>query len=273
MSRLIRHAISASERVRATSDEVAGLQARFEAELSRQAAKAAEAARQAALAVTQMQKNQGGGRNRQRSRTSAQVAADGDESPTSSDRVLGTKSKSKKKKRSALANASNPHHLRNYVPSRLPHSGLAHSALGAFSQNTLSPLPLQFLSAELPPRRKKSDPPVHSLVSLTNPEEEWLCAFCEYNLFYGDEHSYRRAIRQRKKILRRRRRAMERAAAAAAGRKKAVTSPDVNESVDDEMADTYALDATVSDTQRAPKQMKMKEEQDRDRDKGRDRRI
>jgi hypothetical protein len=52
---------------------------------------------------------------------------------------------------------------------------------------------------------------------LTNPADEWICAFCEYELFYGDEQDYRRAIRSRKKILRRRRRARERAAAAASG--------------------------------------------------------
>ena len=57
------------------------------------------------------------------------------------------------------------------------------------------------------------------VTNLTNPEEEWMCAFCEYNLFYGDEKAFKRALAQRKTILKRRRRAMERAAAAAAGRK------------------------------------------------------
>jgi len=45
--------------------------------------------------------------------------------------------------------------------------------------------------------------------------DEWVCAFCEFDLFYGDEAGFRRALRNRKKILRRRRRARERAALAA----------------------------------------------------------
>lgn len=50
-----------------------------------------------------------------------------------------------------------------------------------------------------------------------HPSEEWICAFCDYELFYGEDPVYRRAVRSRKKILKRRRRARERAAAAAAG--------------------------------------------------------
>ena len=60
--------------------------------------------------------------------------------------------------------------------------------------------------------------PVPSAASaLTNPADEWICPFCEYELFYGDDAGYHRAVRNRKKILRRRRRARERAAAAASG--------------------------------------------------------
>jgi len=130
----------------------------------------------------------------------------------------------KKKKRSALANASNPHHLKNYVPSRLPHSGPGDSGPNAQGQantnNNIWPPPVRFLSAQIPPRRKSKKsgsakaPP---LVQSTNPADEWICAFCEYDLFYGDDASYRRAVRSRKKILKRRRRARERAAAAASG--------------------------------------------------------
>ncbi|KAF8655041.1 hypothetical protein AX16_003277 [Volvariella volvacea WC 439] len=184
-------------------------------------------------------------------------------------------SRGKKKKRSALANASNPHHLRNYVPSRLPNSGSSgyyqyqqqiQQQGGPGGHNSwISPLPLKFLMAEISPRksfingqgpppstsstvssmngsggrRKKSSgtelhsspyPTYNSSASpyssasgastyqpLTNPADEWICAFCEYDLFYGDEVGYRRAIRNRKKILKRRRRARERAAAAASG--------------------------------------------------------
>lgn len=133
--------------------------------------------------------------------------------------------KKKKKKRSALANASNPHHLRNYVPSRLPNSGPTNPTDAA--QNLLSPLPVRFLNANLPPSdtaaprtkdARKTPTSVPEPPSLTDPSDEWICPFCEYNLFYGDERAFQRALRSRKKVLRRRRRARERAAAAANGK-------------------------------------------------------
>jgi len=61
--------------------------------------------------------------------------------------------------------------------------------------------------------------------------------FCEYQLFYGDEQAYRRAIRNRKKILKRRRRARERAAAAAAGGGLGVTAADKGQTDKDEFED------------------------------------
>lgn len=143
-----------------------------------------------------------------------------------------TPKKGKKKKRSTLANASNPHHLRNYVPSRLPHAAGGGGSTGgnhgpgnqAANASLLWPLALKFLSAELPPRKRKgangggqNGVNVQSLPQLVVPQEEWICSFCEYSLFYGDEAEYRRSVRNRKKILKRRRRARERAAAAASG--------------------------------------------------------
>ncbi|KAF9448919.1 hypothetical protein P691DRAFT_704036 [Macrolepiota fuliginosa MF-IS2] len=143
-----------------------------------------------------------------------------------------TPKKGKKKKRSTMANASNPHHLRNYVPSRLPHHASGGNNTGGnhgqnnqtANANSLWPLALQFLSAEVPPRRRKgangggrNGLHVQSLPQLAVPQEEWICSFCEYSLFYGDEVDYRRAVKNRKKILKRRRRARERAAAAASG--------------------------------------------------------
>ena len=143
------------------------------------------------------------------------------------------KTRGKKKKRSALANASNPHHLRNYVPSRLPNSGAYGGGPNAANQqqqqNWVSPLPVRFLTAEIPRRRKQKggepEPQPATQAPLTNPADEWICAFCEYDLFYGDELRYRRAVRNRKKILRRRRRAKERAAAAASGRTNSSVAP------------------------------------------------
>lgn len=226
---------------------MAELQARFEAELSRQAAKAAEAAKQAAAAAAaaaHMSKK--AARAQQKAarigtNTSSHVTAT--HPPPSLERLTGTgeqtvgggaKGRGKKKKRSALANASNPHHLRNYVPSRLPNQGQTNAAQAqANAQNYVSPLPIRFLSAQVPPRRRRSkndgtqSPPSQGknakeregtpVSQLVNPIDEWICPFCEYQLFYGDDASYRRAVRNRKKILKRRRRARERAAAAASG--------------------------------------------------------
>ena len=153
------------------------------------------------------------------SRTTSTSVGLGASSVTSDGAATNAKN-GKKKKRSALANASNPHHLRNYIPSRLPHSGPL-DAQGQGTANNIWPLPVRFLTAEVPPRISKgsekaslANPP---LVQVTQPGEEWICAFCEYDLFYSDELAYRRAVRNRKRILRRRRRAAERAAAAASG--------------------------------------------------------
>ncbi|KAI0077765.1 hypothetical protein K474DRAFT_1051294 [Panus rudis PR-1116 ss-1] len=233
-----------SDRLIATKEEVAALHARFEAELSRQAARAAEAAKQAAAAHNKSQ----GGKRSDRSKQSRSSSGRGPGSTTTNSttgpatvgsdpkatkdldpNLLPSGRSGKKKKRSALANASNPHHLRNYVPSRLPHTGSVNAAQAqANAQNLVSPLPLRFLSADVPPRRRRNKgsggndqnvpPPIPNL---TNPLEEWICPFCEYDLFYGDDAAFQRAIRNRKKILKRRRRARERAAAAASGAKSA----------------------------------------------------
>ena len=249
---------------------------RFRAELSRQSAK--EAAQRPNTTAGPTQKTKRDGHSQQRARIAN--AADGDAVSSTPNKVpANTKSKAKKTKRSALANASNPHHLRNYVPSRLPHSGNTHSGSTAAGNNTqsfLGPFPLRFLSAELPRRNAKSKaaaaaaPP--ALANLTNPEEEWMCPFCEYELFYGDENSFRRAVRQRKKILARRRRAMERAAAAATGRKKGVALSEHSDSDGDELEDGYADAAQGAAGNAAPantKPTKAKEqERDRDKEKG-----
>ncbi|KDQ50740.1 hypothetical protein JAAARDRAFT_41828 [Jaapia argillacea MUCL 33604] len=225
-----------SDRLIATKQEVATLHARFEAELARQAAKAVEAAKQTALALSNRVPSRRTDRTKQRARTGAQG---GDQTATFLDPLLGTKPRGKKKKRSALANASNPHHLRNYVPSRLPNQGQVNSSQANLNaQNFLGPPPLRFLSAEIPPRRrKKSDMP--SSLPVTNPAEEWICPFCEYDLFYGDDQRFRRAVKSRKKILKRRRRARERAAAAASG-KNAVRAADKGQSVDDDVHPGFA---------------------------------
>lgn len=212
---------AASDRLIATKQEVVALHARFEQELQRQAARAAEAAKQTAAVL-----NSGpvAGRSAKQGR-SASGRSVAEPRPAKVEHSLfgsaPTKTGKKKKKRSALANASNPHHLRNYVPSRLPHSGQISAAQGQQNiLNLLSPLPVHFLAADVPPRRKKKSNATPA-TTLSSPAEEWICPFCEYGLFYGDAAAYQRAISNRKKILRRRKRARERAAAAASGTKAA----------------------------------------------------
>lgn len=141
-----------------------------------------------------------------------------DSDTASGDQGIG-KGRQKRKKRSALANASNPHHLRNYVPSRLPQQPPPLTQASLNAANFLTPPPLRFLSAEIPPKRRKkgSHTPTPLPNTLTQPLDEWICASCEYNLFYGEEVAFRRAVKNRKKILSRRRRARERAAAAGGG--------------------------------------------------------
>ena len=241
--------LQASDRLRMTREEVAVLHSKFEAELARQAAKSAEVSRQATTTT---------GSNLKRPAPSNKQSASGKTSATKTvdpppEPPVSTK-KGKKKKRSALANASNPHHLRNYVPSRLPNSGQTNSNYqNANSQNYLSPPPLQLLSARLPPRRKRygdaNATPTPTI--LANPADEWICPFCEYKLFYGDEAEYQRAIRNRKKILKRRRRAQERAAAAASGKSTSNTAAASerndtaydDESLDAEYEGHYSKDA------------------------------
>lgn len=213
-----------SDRLVATKEEVANLHARFEAELTHQAVRATEAAKQTAAVL-----NGNVPPPAKRPAKSTQAApplraTDATAKPKDVEQsLLGTPppKTGKKKKRSALANASNPHHLRNYVPSRLPHQAGTNAAQNvANAASLISPLPVRFLSADVPPRRSKAAPTTPApapVTALANPTEEWICPFCEYDLFFGDSAAYQRAIASRKKILRRRRRARERAAAAASG--------------------------------------------------------
>lgn len=198
---------------------------RFEHELRQQREKVAESAKESTITgVDGGSGGEGGGivgkRNEKamrKGRRTTQTVQDA-ETPAESKSASSAKTSGKKKKRSALANASNPHHLRNYVPSRVPNQGLLSAAqLGANTQNMLSPLPHVFLSAQIPARRGTPQRGSTVTSQMTSQGEEWICPTCEYRLFYGDEQGYRMGVRNRKKILKRRRRARERAAAAANG--------------------------------------------------------
>lgn len=253
------------------------LKHRFEAELARQTAKAKLAAANKMIASfpAKGSRHKRGGERAQRQRITAPASSNnttssgggkgGDQNAEFLDHGLvpGKVRTGKKKKRSALANASNPHHLRNYVPSRLPHSGGGGTnPSNQTDANYLGPLPLRFLSAEIPARRRKgSRQNVQPLSNLTNPADEWICAYCEYELFYGDDPDYRRAVRQRKKILRRRRRAQERAAAAASGNS-TLKAPEKSKDEDD--YDEAEFEPTIDEFAEVPKQTKWKGDPNKD---------
>jgi hypothetical protein len=195
---------------------VSSLHAEFEAELTKQAARVAEAAKRSAA----------------RAAKRAGASRTGHQTPSLDSAALPKSSGGrKKKKRSAMANASNPHHLKNYVPSRVLSSGGAPPSAqvaAANAQNLVGPMPLRFLSAQLPPRRNKGERVSSGTgnIATTAPEDEWICAFCEFDLFYSlNENAFRRAVRNRKRVLSRRRRAREKAAMSAGGRKTGATSP------------------------------------------------
>ncbi|KAJ7230441.1 hypothetical protein GGX14DRAFT_410812 [Mycena pura] len=276
-----------ADRLIATKEEVAMLRARFEAELARQAAKAAKLAAanklMSSLPPTKSTRQKRSTRTHARAHNSTTTTTTSGYAPPPPVKgelegadpaaLMGLKPRGKKKKRSALANASNPHHLRNYVPSRLPNSGApgganngtngAHANGGA--TGGFWPLPLRFLAADIPPRRgrgKASPAPAADQSSLANPADEWICAFCEYQLFYGDEQEFRRAVRSRKKIQRRRRRARERAAAAASGTSTAKAPP---EKVQEEYDVHPGYAPGVEDVANIPKQTKWKGDPNKER--------
>jgi hypothetical protein len=232
------------------------LHSRFEAELARQAAKA-EAAKQTISSTVNSNSNLKRSSGAKQALHPSKNVNGHIDSPILDQQALGAKRGNKKKKRSALANASNPHHLRNYVPSRLPSSGHTNLAQNVNSQNYISPPPLRFLSAQIPSRRHKvvEEAPASNL---TNPTDEWICPFCEYKLFYGEEFGYNKSVKNRKKILKRRRRAQERAAAAANG-KPLNTYPDRGDMLFDdgnreaEFEGPYAKDAVPGAAHKPPR--------------------
>lgn len=241
------------------------LRNRFEAELARQATKAAKTAAANRIIGSQPRKGKSKRAERAQQRARTIVGGKGGDPGELLDQSLtGTKARGgKKKKRATLANASNPHHLRNYVPSRLPHSSQTNlNQTNVNALNYVGPLPLRFLSAEIPPRRRKQAPAAQPMPQLTNPADEWICAFCEYSLFYGDEQGYRKAIRNRKKILKRRRRARERAAAAASGNSTAKV-PEKGGSSHDEYDATF--EPPTDEFATVPKQAKWKGDPNKER--------
>ncbi|OBZ73603.1 ATP-dependent RNA helicase ded1 [Grifola frondosa] len=183
-----------SDRLATIKEEVAILHTRFEAELARQAAKAAEAAKQAAAAL-------GGplAKRTDRSKQGRHQAGPGRIRKVFWINPCWARRVEEERRRNAL---------RSRTP-RIP---------TIFETTCPRAFRIQFLSADVPSRRRqKPGPTVTPASTLVNPADEWICPFCEYSLFYGDEPSFHMAVRNRKKFLKRRQRARERAAAAASG--------------------------------------------------------
>ncbi|WWD19125.1 hypothetical protein CI109_103583 [Kwoniella shandongensis] len=114
-----------------------------------------------------------------------------------------TKNKSKKKKRSVLANQSNPHHVNNYRPSRTvsphgdPYEPYPHHL------DLVAPPSMHFLAAQ-PIRKTAPIPGTHAPPTAVRPaEDDYICCFCEFDLYYGSEKARKRAVRQRRRELKR----------------------------------------------------------------------
>ncbi|KAH9058163.1 hypothetical protein EDB87DRAFT_956007 [Lactarius vividus] len=199
---------SASERLVAARPEYTVLYDRFRDEVARQAEKAAETSAAASTGAVGVAGTKRGSLAVHKAPAVTAQSMQDTETPAAS-KSPGSAKTSGKKKWSALANASNPHHLRNYVPSRVPNpSHLSAAQIGADMQDLPSPLPLVFLADQIPPRRGAQQWPVAAPSQLAN-AAEWICPTCEYRLFYGDERGYRMGVRNRKKVLKRRRQPRE----------------------------------------------------------------
>ncbi|ESK89797.1 trna guanine-n1-methyltransferase [Moniliophthora roreri MCA 2997] len=201
---------AASTRLRTATNQVLSLRPRFETEFAKQSSSKRDKEK-AIVSPREKDKERGRKRNRaappsvpptpEKSKALPPTTNTAASSPAPPPTVGGG-GKKKKKKRSALANASNPHHLRNYVPSRLPHQPPSSNHTSQV-QGEWAP-PLTFLRAGKGENEGGGD-------------AEWICAFCEYELFYGDEADLKRAVRKRKAILKRRKRARERARGVTSG--------------------------------------------------------
>jgi hypothetical protein len=119
-----------------------------------------------------------------------------------------------KKKRSAYANANNAHHRDNYVPSRQPRVGGAPSP--ALDPDFPS---LGLVAADNPFSTSGHHPQLGftNLVPFFAGAEEWLCAWCESDLLFGDSAAFAKCLKKRANVLKIRKRAQKRAARAASG--------------------------------------------------------
>ncbi|KAJ9115922.1 hypothetical protein QFC22_005065 [Naganishia vaughanmartiniae] len=139
----------------------------------------------------------------------------------------GAKKGKKKKKKSAMANAANPHHVKNYVPSRRPVNAPQTEMpnLVDMLATLFFPPPTRFLNSR-PRKPDSTGQPSQSNQQKSAPsrpladpaDDEYVCSLCEYDLFFGTEQAMFKAIDRRKKVIERRQKAQEKAKGVMAGK-------------------------------------------------------
>ncbi|ORY35486.1 hypothetical protein BCR39DRAFT_591955 [Naematelia encephala] len=150
------------------------------------------------------------------------------------------KKKPKKKKRSVLANQSNPHHVDNYRLSRMvspqgdPFEPYPHHESLAF------PPPMRLLAVR-PPSKATSVSGQPNPVRLVRPsEDDFICWFCEYELFFGSENARRRAVRRLRAEVRRKESIKAKAKNVAEGRGNLREDEESFDEDDDECGDDHS---------------------------------
>ncbi|WWC90635.1 uncharacterized protein L201_005571 [Kwoniella dendrophila CBS 6074] len=114
------------------------------------------------------------------------------------------KKKPKKKKRSVLANQSNPHHVDNYRPSRTvsPHGDPYEPYSSHLS--LFNPPSMMFLATRTRKKVNNQQDQAETINMDVRPnEDDFICCFCEYDLYYSTESRRKQAIRRRKKEIKR----------------------------------------------------------------------
>nr|XP_018261562.1 uncharacterized protein I303_06000 [Kwoniella dejecticola CBS 10117]OBR83720.1 hypothetical protein I303_06000 [Kwoniella dejecticola CBS 10117] len=212
---------------------------------------------------------------------------DSNETKTTANGGGGTKKKPKKKKRSVLANQSNPHHVDNYRPSRTvsPHGDPYEPYSSHLS--LFNPPSMMFLATR-PKRRvtNSNGEEVFMNMDIRPNEDDFICCFCEYDLYYSTEASRRKAIRRRRKEIKRKELIKSKAKNVAEGKKGSLRHDSESEydSQGDEYEDDEDDDAFAGDDGdchgddghgrctcgRRVKKPKPDKDRDRDRDKDKD---
>lgn len=109
------------------------------------------------------------------------------------------------------------HHYHPHLaedPDLKPNGGSYHLTKKSTGASTAGTMTTTVGAAALKPHCQLGPSPIARFFA---EPDEWICSFCEYELWFGEEISLFRVIKNRKQVLKRRRRAKERAARAASG--------------------------------------------------------